>query len=95
MANLLKMTLPAYVVSYLIFYFLYKQLDMEKLIHHKTGRIVICILIGLLVYLGGLSITDSFNATKTYHSLFTGLFLGPTIACIPFIMPVNNVKNKS
>ena len=32
MDSFLKMTLPAYVVSYLLFYFLYKKLGIEKLI---------------------------------------------------------------
>ena len=95
MGNVLKITLPAFVVSYLIFYFLYKKLDIEKLINHRIGRIVSSLLIGLLLYIIGLSVTDSLNTTKIYHSLFMGLFMGPSVGVIPFIMPVNNNKTKS
>lgn len=95
MINVLKMTIPAYIVSYLIFYFLYKKLGGKKLISCKASKRLILFFIAFIVYYVGISITDSFDTTKVYHSVFIGLFLGPLTALVPFIIPVNDNKTKS
>lgn len=87
--------LVAYIISYVIFSFLYKKLGAKKLINQKINKRVILFLIAFIFYMVGISITDSFNTTKEYHFVFMGLFIGPTIALIPFIVPINNNKNKS
>ncbi len=89
------MGLLAYIISYGIFYFLYRELGAKKLIKHKISKRVSLLLIVFLFYMAGISIADSFNIAKEYHFLFIGLFIGPTIALIPFIIPINNNKIKS
>lgn len=93
--NFLKMTLPTFILSYLIFYFIYKKLVGEKLRNSKIYKKVILLLLGLIFYTIGLEITDSFNTTKVYHSLFSGIFIGSTISIVPFIVQVDNIKKKS
>lgn len=89
------MGLVAYIISYGIFYFLYRKLGAKKLINHKISKRVGLFLIAFIFYMAGISVTDSFDITKEYHFLFIGLFIGPTIALLPFIVPINNNKIKS
>lgn len=95
MINLLKMTIPSYAISYLIFYFLYKKLGGKKLINYKTSKRLILFFIAFISCFVGVSITDSFDTTKVYHSLFIGLFLGPSTALASFMIPINDNKTKS
>lgn len=94
MSNFLKMTMPAMVISYVIFYFLYKKLGAKKLINCKISTRLIVFFSAAIVGFICISITDSFEATKEYHSLFMGLFTGASVGITPFIVPVNNKKSK-
>jgi hypothetical protein len=94
MSNFFKMTMPVMVLSYVIFYFIYKKLGAKKLINCKTSTRFIVFWSALVVDLVCISITDSFEVTKEYHSLFTGLFLGVSTAVAPFIVSVNKNKTK-
>ena len=94
MENFLK-GLVAYIISYGIFYFIYRKLGAKRLINHKITKRFSLLLITFIFYMAGISMADSFNITKEYHFLFIGLFIGPTIALIPFIVPINNNKIKS
>lgn len=95
MSSFLKMTMPAMLISYVIFYFLYKKLGAKKLINCKKMARLIVFFSAVLLGLGCISITDSFEVTKEYHSLFMGLFTGASVGIIPFIVPVDNKKFKS
>lgn len=95
MSDFLTMTMPAMLLSYVIFYFLYKKLGAKKLINCKTSTRLIVYLSAFIVSSICISITDGFEATKVYHSLFMGLFIGAVVAIAPFIVPVNNKKSKT
>lgn len=95
MSNFLKMTMPAMVLAYLIFYFIYKKMGAEKLINCKTSIRLTVFFIAFILGLVFISITDSFEATKGYHSLFMGIFTGASVGIVPFVVPVNNKKSKS
>ena len=84
MSNYFKMTLPALIFSSVIFYFIYKKVNIEKLISNKNSRKIGAIIITFILYAVGLEIIDSFNTTKVYHDLFMGLFLGPFISIMAF-----------
>lgn len=84
------MGLIAYVASYLISYFLYEKLGVEKLISRKTSTIISLFLIAVLVCIIGSSIIDSsiidsFSTTRGYQLLFKSLLSGTTTALIAFI----------
>lgn len=84
-----------YVVSYIIFYFLYGKLGIEKLINGKTSRRISLFFIAILFGSVGSLITDSITTTKGYRILINGLFVGPSTALIVFVLPVNNSKSKT
>ena len=64
MSNYFKMTLPALIFSSVIFYFIYKKVNIEKLISNKNSRKIGAIIITFILYAVGLEIIDSFNTTK-------------------------------
>lgn len=94
MSSFSIMTMPAMLVSYVISYFLYKKLGAKKLINCKTKIRLIVFFSVFIVGFSCISITDSFEATKEYHTLFMGLFTGASVGIVPFIVPVNNKKSK-
>lgn len=94
MSNFLKMTMPAIILSYVVFYFLFKKLGAKKLINCKTSTRLMVFFSAIIVSFVCLQIADSFEATKEYHSLFIGLFNGASVGIVPFIVPVDDKKSK-
>lgn len=76
-----------YVVSFLIFYYTYKILHIEKLISNKTSIRISIFLISTLLNGMAFYIIDSLNIIKMYQMLIKGLTFGQIIAFIIFIMP--------
>ena len=89
MANYLKLTLPAFIFSSLIFIFIYNKVGVLKIISNKNSRKIGAVLIIFIFIMVGLSITDKFITTKEYHGILVGLFLGPIAGIMQFIVPVN------
>lgn len=94
MINALKFTIPASIVSGLVFYFLFKKLGIVKLLNNNKRRII-AIIISFILDIIGLIIIGNFSVTKEYHDLFTGLFMGPIFGIMPFVHHTNNSKTKS
>lgn len=95
MINCLKFTVPALLFSSLIFYFLYKKIDIVKLTGNKRNRKIGAFIVTFILSIVAISITDSFSTTKGYHDFFSGLFMGPMIGFIAITAPDNNSKTKS
>lgn len=89
------MTMPAMLLVYFISYCLFRKLGAKKLINCKASIRLSIFFSAFIIGLVCISITDSFESTKQYHSLFSGLFNGASIGIVPFIVPVKDKKSKS
>lgn len=78
-----------YIVSYLIFHYIYKTLNIEKLISQKTSIRISLFIIAALIGGGIFSIIDSLNIAKGCQMLIKGLFFGSIVAFIISILPRN------
>lgn len=86
----IKMTLPAYVISAIIFYLIFRKVIGERLRNIKTYKKLMLLIGNIIFYSICLMITDSFEATRGYHAIFSGIFIGIIVSCIPLIMPNKN-----
>lgn len=82
--------IATYVAVYMIFYFIYTKLDLEKFLIGKTSRRIALFMIAIIFGIGGYSITDNLNIAKEYQLLVNSLFVGPLSALIVFILPVKS-----
>lgn len=80
------------IVSYLIFYNIYKTLNISKWVKKSRLRAVGAILLTFILFSIGINITDSFAILREYHDLFTGLFLGISAGIIPHVVAPFNRK---
>ncbi|HCW52766.1 MAG TPA: hypothetical protein DG753_03295, partial [Clostridium sp.] len=72
----IKMILPSYVVSAIIFYFIFKKIIGEKLRNIKFYKKILLFVINIIFYSVLVEIIDGYNALKGDVPIFKGIFLG-------------------
>ena len=88
----LQMTMPAYIVSTVLFYYIFWKIIGTKLVNISQYKKILIILGGGIYYVVALQIIDSFETTKSYHPLFMGIFLGMMISS--YILTIPNKKDE-
>lgn len=85
----------AYIISYLMLFFLYQRLDLEKLISRRTSIRIALFLIAIMYGIVSFSIINSLTIIGEYRFIISGFFVtGPVTALVVFVLPVNRNKTK-
>lgn len=92
--ELLTRTLPACIVSAVIFYFLSRPVFSAVFKKINTYNKVMFIIANILFYTIVLKIADRIDITKGYHAIILGIFIGIVISYIPIMIQSRNIQEK-
>lgn len=82
MNNFLLFIVPAYLVSYFVFGFIFKIIDLPKLLGDKSKNCLLVVLLGFIIFLAGITITDAFVSVQAIHDILTGVCFGELLAAL-------------
>lgn len=82
MNNFLLYIVPAYLVSYFLFGFIFRIIDLPKLLKDESKNCIIVILLGFIIFIAGVTITDLFVSVQAIHDILTGICFGELLAAL-------------
>ncbi|WP_461205512.1 hypothetical protein [Clostridium sp. DL1XJH146] len=94
MKNYIIFTLPAMLISYFIFDFIFNKINIKKHINTTKKRLISYLFLLSLATLT-FHITNNFDATKDYGDVIIGIIAGPLVAVAGQTTPKKNSQNYS